>query len=182
MNILTARVGGKTYSAAAITTGQAREAVRCMEELSAVRAAALALNDESGAAEIAAAVRARLRCSARQMALICRVFGDRFTVDALEDSLSRGELDALASEIAEAVGAIAAAYAPPGGSAGAEQTAAQSMQKLYHTLAAKLQWPVSQIDAADFESLMSFVFYRDPDVRIINGREYRRARGVPAWL
>lgn len=181
MNILTARIGGKTYTAAAISTGLARETIRCMEELDAARRMAQALDDDSGAAEILAAVRARMRCSEREQALICRVFGDRFSSSELEESLSRTELDALALEISNEVGDLAGQHA---GGAGAhtEQTASQAMDKLYHTLSIKLQWPVAQIDAADFESLLSFVFYKDPDVRIINGREYRRAVGVPTWL
>lgn len=181
MRILTVRVGGKTYTAASITTGLARETLRAMEELAAVRRSAQALDPDCGAAEISAAVRARLRCEDRELSLVCRVFGDRFTADALEQSLTRSEIDALTLRIADAVADVAAQNAPaPGG--GSDQTAAQAFEKLYHTLATKLRWPVSQIDAADFESLMSFVFYRDPDVRYIGGREYRRAQGVPTWL
>ncbi len=181
MRILTVRVGGKTYTAAAITTGLAREALRCMDEIGELQKKTAALTYAAGAAEISAAVRARLRCSDRQTALLCRVFGDRFTADALEDSLTRPELDALTLSVAEAVADVAAFYAS-GSGAGGDQTALQAFDKLYHTLATNLRWPVSQIDNADFESLMSFVFYRDPDVRIIGGREYRRARGVPTWL
>lgn len=182
MRIITVKIDGKTYAAAALSTGVAREAVRTMEELDSVRRLALKLGEESGPAEILASVRARLRCEDREIALICRVFGGAFTPDALSDNLSRADLDALTAQISGAVGEIAAAYAPPGGGSGTDQTAGQSMEKLYHTLATKLRWPVSQIDAADFESLMSFVFYRDPDVRWIGGREYRRARGLPSWL
>lgn len=182
MKTITARVGGKTYTAAAITTSAAREAMRVMEELDAVRRRALALSDESGAAEVSAAVRARLRCTERETALLCRVFGDRFTPDALEDSLTRAELDALVAALTDAVASLAAEHAPDVPASGSTQTAAEAMDKLYHTLATKLRWPIAQIDAADFESLLRFVFYRDPDVRIINGREYHRARGVPQWL
>lgn len=181
MQVITARVGGKTYTAAAIPTGLARETLRAMDEIERVRAAARALGEDSGPAEISDAVRARLRCEQRQLSLLCRVFGEKFTADALEDSLTRSELDALTLSVAEAVADVAASYAP-GDGVGGDQTALQAFEKLYHTLATKLRWPVSQIDAADFESLMSFVFYRDPDVRYIGGKEYRRARGVPTWL
>lgn len=181
MNTITARIGGKTYTATAITTGAARETVRLMEELDAVRRQALTLGEWSGAAEISAAVRARLRCDERETALICRVFGDRFAPDDVEDSLTRAELDALTAQISAAVGDLAAAHGPSAPSA-TKQTATEAMDKLYHTLATALRWPIYQIDAADFESLLRFVFYRDPDVRIINGREYRRAVGVPTWL
>lgn len=181
MQILTVRVDGKTYTASTITTGLARETLRCMEELTAVRKKAQALDADCGAAEILPAVRARLRCDDRAAALLCRVFGDRFTADALEDSLSRAELDALILRLADAVADVAAAYAPAAAPSG-DQTAVQSFEKLYHTLATHLRWPISQIDAADFESLMSFVFYRDPDVRVVGGKTYRRASGVPAWL
>lgn len=182
MKTITARLGGKTYTAASITTALARETVRVMEELDAVRRAALALDNGSGAAEISAAVRARLRCTERESALICRIFGGAFTPDALEDHLSRGELDALTAQISAAVSELAAEHAPAAQLGGTQTTASGAMDKLYHTLATKLRWPIAQIDAADFESLLRFVFYEDPDVRVINGQEYRRARGVPTWL
>lgn len=181
MQILTVRVGGKTYTLSAITTGLARETLRTMDELSAVRKQAAALGDDSGAAEVMRAVRARLRCDDRAAALLCRAFGERFTPDALCDSLTRTELNALTLDLARAVADVASAYAPAAAPSG-DQSAVQAFEKLYHALATKLHWPISQIDAADFESLMSFVFYRDPDVRFIGGREYRRVSGVPAWL
>lgn len=182
MRTITARVCGKTYTTAAITTSAARETIRVMEELEAVRRQALALGAWSGPAEIAAAVRARLRCDEREAALICRVFRDAFTPDDVENSLTRAELDALTAQISAAVGELAADHAPAAPSTGTPQTASAAMDKLYHTLATALRWPIYQIDAADFESLLRFVFYRDPDVRIINGRTYRRAQGVPKWL
>ena len=182
MNTITARIGGKTYTAAAITTADARETIRLMEELDAARRAAIALNASSDVAEIARAVHARLRCNERALALLCRVFGAGLTPDALEDHLTRRELDGLVAALSDAVGDIATAHAPAASSRSGAETASAAMDKLYHTLAIQLHWPVAQIDAADFESLLRFVFYRDPDVRIINGREYRRAVGVPNWL
>ena len=182
MNTITARVSGKTYTAAAITTADARETIRLMEELDAARRAALALTDESEPAEIISAVRAQMRCTERALALLCRVFGGALTPDFLEDHLTREEIDGLVAALSDAVGDIASAHAPAAPAPGRAQTASEAMDKLYHTLALRLHWPVAQIDAADFESLLRFVFYRDPDVRIINGREYRRAVGVPNWL
>ena len=182
MNSITARIGGKTYTVTAITTADARETIRLMEEMNGVRRAALALGEKSSAGEISAAVRARLRYSERALALLCRVFRGAVTPDALEDHLTRTEIDGLVTALSAAVGELATAHAPAAPTPGGAQTASQAMDKLYHTLALRLKWPVAQIDAADFESLLRFVFYRDPDVRIINGREYRRAVGVPTWL
>ena len=182
MRTITARIGGKTYTATAITTATARETIRVMEELEAARQKALALGAWSGPAEIAAAVRARLMCDEREAALVCRVFGDRFSPDEAEDSLTRAELDGLTAQISGAVGELAAAHGPSAAPSGTPQTASEAMDKLYHTLATALRWPIYQIDAADFESLLRFVFYKDPDVRIINGKTYRRAQGVPKWL
>lgn len=182
MKTITACIGGKTYTATAITTAAARETVRLMEELDAVSRATQALGAESGAAEISAVVRARLDCTERETALVCRVFGDRITPGEVEDSLTRAELDALTARISAAVGDLAARHTSAAAPSGTRQTASEAMDKLYHTLATALRWPIYQIDAADFESLLRFVFYRDPDRRIINGREYRRAAGVPTWL
>jgi hypothetical protein len=53
---------------------------------------------------------------------------------------------------------------------------------MYAMLVQRLGWSLNQIDETDFETLMDFLFYHDPDVRAINGRQYRRARGVPTWL
>lgn len=58
----------------------------------------------------------------------------------------------------------------------------QVMDQLYHTLVQRLHWSLQQIDETDFETLMDYLFYKDPDVKIINGKEYRRAQGAPAWL
>lgn len=181
MKTITASIGGKTYTATAITTAAARETVRLMEELDAVSRATQALGAESGAAEISAVVRARLDCTERETALICRVFRDAFTPDDVENSLTRAELDALTARISGAVGDLASQHAQSAPAA-TKQTASEAMDKLYHTLATALRWPIYQIDAADFENLLRFVFYRDPDVRIINGKKYRRAAGVPTWL
>lgn len=41
------------------------------------------------------------------------------------------------------------------------------------------------IDETDFCNLLAFIQFRpedDPDVRIINGKVYKRAKDVPDWL
>lgn len=66
---------------------------------------------------------------------------------------------------------------PPG-----KLTELQAMDQLYSKLVKNLGWPLNQIDDTDFETLMDYLFFKDPDVRIVNGKEYRRAQSVPAWL
>jgi len=49
----------------------------------------------------------------------------------------------------------------------------------------KLGWTLFDIDETDFCNLLAFISFNpesDPDIRIINGKEYRRAKSVPDWL
>lgn len=183
MRIITARIGEKTYTTGSISTGLAREIIRCMEDITAVGKSSLALGSDSGAADVVRVLRAQLDVATRETNLICRLFGNNITADDVENSLSRTERDRLITAAADAVGELASTQAYGASQAyGGTQTASQAMDKLYHTLATRLRWSIAQIDSSDFEALMRFVFFRDPDVRIIGGREYRRAQGVPQWL
>jgi hypothetical protein len=57
----------------------------------------------------------------------------------------------------------------------------EAMKKLYSTIVEKLSWPLKQIDETDFDTLMEFLFYKDPDVRYIKGKKYVRTSD-PKWL
>jgi hypothetical protein len=57
--------------------------------------------------------------------------------------------------------------------------------RLKTTINKKLGWTLFDIDETDFCNLLAFISFSpesDPDVRIINGKEYRRAKNVPDWL
>lgn len=52
-------------------------------------------------------------------------------------------------------------------------------------IAKNLKWTLHDIDETDFCNLVEFIQFRvddDPNVRVINGKEYRRAKEVPNWL
>ena len=55
---------------------------------------------------------------------------------------------------------------------------------LYRKLVSTYNWSLKEIDDTDIETLMDFIFYKEnnPNVRIINGKEYRRAKETPNWL
>lgn len=48
-----------------------------------------------------------------------------------------------------------------------------------------MRWSLFEIDETDIANLLAFIQFDpedDPNVRVINGREYRRAGEVPDWL
>lgn len=56
---------------------------------------------------------------------------------------------------------------------------------LKRTIVNKLGWSLHEIDETDISNLLAFIQFRpedDPDVKIIRGKEYRRAKSVPKWL
>nr|DAY89110.1 MAG TPA: hypothetical protein [Caudoviricetes sp.] len=53
---------------------------------------------------------------------------------------------------------------------------------LYRDIAKRFTWSLKEIDETNLETLFDFLTYEDPNVRVVNGKEYRRAQGVPKWL
>jgi hypothetical protein len=56
---------------------------------------------------------------------------------------------------------------------------------LKRTISKKLEWSLFDIDETDFCNLLAFMQFSpadDPDIKIINGKEYRRAKKAPSWL
>lgn len=56
---------------------------------------------------------------------------------------------------------------------------------LKRTICKKLDWSLYEIDETDICNLLAFIQFspeEDPDVRVINGKEYHRAKQVPSWL
>jgi len=53
---------------------------------------------------------------------------------------------------------------------------------LYHTFADNYKWGLKEIEETDFELLLDFAFWKDPNVRVINGKRYTRAKQAPKWL
>ena len=56
---------------------------------------------------------------------------------------------------------------------------------LKRTISKKLGWSLFDIDETDICNLLAFIQFNqkdDPNTRVINGKEYRRANGAPSWL
>lgn len=59
-----------------------------------------------------------------------------------------------------------------------------SLMGIYKKLVEAFGWSLNNIDDTDFETLVDFLFFNtsNPNVKIINGKEYHRVKGVPSWL
>jgi hypothetical protein len=61
-----------------------------------------------------------------------------------------------------------------------------TLLNLKRTISKKLEWSLFEIDECDICNLLAFIQFSpeedDPDVKIINGKEYHRAKSVPDWL
>jgi hypothetical protein len=55
---------------------------------------------------------------------------------------------------------------------------------VYRELVKKMGWSLKDIDDTDLETLVDFLFFTktDPNLRVINGKEYHRANKAPSWL
>lgn len=108
MKVLNIVIGGKTYTTERITTGLSREAMRVNAE--ALEYAIFCRNPPEGdketdfAAEI---LNKGLELSDRKLNLICRVYGNQFGINDLEDSLTNAEVDMQINKIVLGVGGIA---------------------------------------------------------------------------
>ena len=60
-----------------------------------------------------------------------------------------------------------------------------TLLNLKRTIAKKWGWTLHDIDETDINNLLAFIQFSpedDPDVRVVNGKEYRRAKQAPSWL
>jgi len=56
---------------------------------------------------------------------------------------------------------------------------------IYRQLVRKFTWNLNDIDNTNLETLVDFLFFNpeeDPNVRVIDGKEYHRAQSAPSWL
>jgi len=59
------------------------------------------------------------------------------------------------------------------------------MLNLKRTIVNKFGWSLYEIDETDISNLLAFIQFKpedDPNVKVINGKEYRRAKDAPDWL
>jgi hypothetical protein len=64
------------------------------------------------------------------------------------------------------------------------QSLRNTLLSLKKILVKKLEWSLYEIDETDFCNLLAFIQFQkeDPNIRIINGKEYKRATKPPSWL
>ena len=53
---------------------------------------------------------------------------------------------------------------------------------LYKKCAQGFGWSPKDMDETDFDTLVEFVWYSDTSVKVIGGKEYKRASKCPSWL
>jgi hypothetical protein len=59
------------------------------------------------------------------------------------------------------------------------------LNSLYKELVKSFKWSLKDIDDTNLETLIDFVYNMtqgDPNTRVINGKEYRRAAQTPSWI
>jgi hypothetical protein len=69
-------------------------------------------------------------------------------------------------------------------SAPEEVDAEHSLMSVYRHLVKTFNWNLKDIDETNLETLVDFLFFttNDPNVKIINGKEYHRVKKAPTWL
>ncbi len=66
-----------------------------------------------------------------------------------------------------------------------EIDAAASLMSVYRACVDRYGWSLKDIDETDIETLFEFLVFRnrpDPNIRVIDGRVYRKATRPPSWL
>ena len=61
----------------------------------------------------------------------------------------------------------------------------QTILNLKRTISKNLRWSLYEIDETDICNLLAFIQYDpadDPNIRVIGGQVYSRAKTVPSWL
>ncbi|MEG1758696.1 MAG: hypothetical protein RR235_09615 [Oscillospiraceae bacterium] len=107
MKVLTITVGGTTYTTARITTGMSREAMRVnAQSLKYYTLAEQAVDADDKNAAAADLINIALELSDRKLNLICRVYGEKFALSQLEDSLTNEEIDVQISSITSGISGV----------------------------------------------------------------------------
>lgn len=65
-----------------------------------------------------------------------------------------------------------------------EIDAEHSLLSVYRQLIKSFGWSLKDIDETNLETLVDFLFFNinDPNIKIIDGKEYHRAKSAPSWL
>ena len=64
-------------------------------------------------------------------------------------------------------------------------SASDVINDLYYRCVKNLNWSLYDIENTELESMLSFVFYREPKNKnefVYKGKVYKRTEGAPSWL
>ena len=94
--LLTIKIGNKKFTASGLTAGLTREAFQINRDaldLARVGTAIQSAADEKDYDKVAEILDKTLEIRDRKSTLICKVYGDKFTVDELEYALTDAQID-----------------------------------------------------------------------------------------
>jgi len=102
MKTLTLKLGDKTYTTGRITAWQAREAIAVNKDAVEIEEKSKQLN-ENDLESVKDLLQAIDNFTTRRASLICDVFGNKFTIDELEKSLTPDEIQKCFNDIATGI-------------------------------------------------------------------------------
>lgn len=70
----------------------------------------------------------------------------------------------------------------PGADEAPDADPEESIISMYRTCVSRFGWDLAAIDNTNFETLIDFICWRDPDTQMIAGKVYKRTTKPPAWL
>ena len=111
MKVLTLKLGDKVYTTTRITAWMAREAMKISKDAIALARIGQTLNDTEITDELQIktadeALGQVLDLMLRKVNLICKVYGDKFSVDELENELTNAEIDQHIADISSGLSEV----------------------------------------------------------------------------
>lgn len=107
MNVLTIKIGDSTHIAGRIKAGLSREALKIQAEALALAKEGMKIEENPNDVEAAGKIiESLLSLRDRKAWLICQVYGDEFTLDELEESLTDQEIDIEINKIIAGVAGV----------------------------------------------------------------------------
>lgn len=107
MNVLTMQISGRTVAAGKVTAGLSREALKIQADaIKIARTGTNIIQTPDNLDNIVGMMDDLLALKDRKAWLLCKVYGDQFTLDELESSLTELEIDAEINRIISGIAGI----------------------------------------------------------------------------
>lgn len=107
MKVLILELNGKKYSTMKITAYISKEALKIQKEALEIGKSRYTIN-ENDLEEVSGLLDQLLEIRERKAALLCEIYGNKFTVDEIEKCLSDEEIDIQMNAIMSGIGGIIA--------------------------------------------------------------------------